>query len=387
MADTAAVLAAAQEALSATIGDTVVLSAPADLGGSPRSTVLRVAVQGAGELSSAVVKAHLDGGPWETLVREPAALELLAGVGAPRLLAVAHDPPLVVMADLGSAPTDLAGLLLGEDPGAAVDGLQSWAGSLGRLHSATAGRRTEIRAGLARHAERLGRPAPAEDDMPAALDEAASKLAGLLPQLGVQRAAEALDVVRRLQDLLTDDASSWALTPGDICPDNNVLTAVGAVLLDFEGAAFRHVAWDAAYLRVPWPSCWCSWALPPDVAAGALGAWRDAVSAAVPVVLAPTFDGDLAVAEAGWAAISTAWFLERALDDGQGSPGDAGRPDAGVHSPSRRALVQHRLSRVAAGTDPRLTPWRSVAAQAAGLTRERWGELPLLLAPAFRRRG
>ena len=25
---------------------------------------------------------------------------------------------------------------------------------------------------------------------------------------------------------------------------------------------WRHVAWDLAYLRVPWPTCWCSWRLP-----------------------------------------------------------------------------------------------------------------------------
>ncbi|MEO7982177.1 MAG: hypothetical protein ABI807_14945 [Sporichthyaceae bacterium] len=43
-------------------------------------------------------------------------------------------------------------------------------------------------------------------------------------------------------------------------------------------------------------------------------------------------------------------------------------------SPSRRAVVHHRLSRVAAGTDPRLAPWRWVAARAAEQTWERWGE-------------
>ena len=59
------------------------------------------------------------------------------------------------------------------------------------------------------------------------------------------------------------------------------------VLVDFEGAEWRHVAWDVAYLRVPWPTCWCSWRMPDAVAeppstgtarlaAAAAGASRDA---------------------------------------------------------------------------------------------------------------
>jgi hypothetical protein len=53
-------------------------------------------------------------------------------------------------------------------------------------------------------------------------------------------------------------------------------------------------------------------------------------------------------------------------------------------APNRRAVIQHRLARTAVGTDPRLADWRAVAAAALAATRDRWGEHPLPLAPAFR---
>ncbi len=389
MSTAAAAVAAAQEALSAATGSTVRLGVPTDLGGSQRTVVLRVPVErGDGLPGSVVVKAHLDDGSWDTWVREPAALDLLGDATAlaglvPQLLAVAEQPPIVVLADLGADRTDLASLLLGSDRRAAEGGVLTWAATVGRLHASTAGRRTELRAALERHARRLGRPAPPEDDFPDALGRSADGLADLLPRLGVAPSAAALRTVRHLQDLLQDDPLCWVLTPGDTCPDNNLLTDEGLVLLDFEGAAARHLAWDAAYLRVPWPSCWCSWALPDDVAAHALRTWRDVVGERVPAVRGPRFDADLEVAEAGWAAISTSWFLERALTEDAAPPGP-GTSDPTHVAPNRRAVIQHRLARVVAGADPRLGDWQALAAAALAATRDRWGEHLLPLAPAFR---
>jgi hypothetical protein len=89
------------------------------------------------------------------------------------------------------------------------------------------------------------------------------------------------------------------------------------------------------------------------------------------------------VAEAGWAAISTSWFLARALTDDQGPPGPGTSDPAGL-APNRRAVLQHRLARVATGTDPRLADWRAAAAALLVATRARWGRHALALAPAFR---
>ena len=48
-----------------------------------------------------------------------------------------------------------------------------------------------------------------------------------------------------------------AFSPGDTCPGNALVTDGGIRLLDFEGASFRPVFLDAAYFRVPFPTCWC----------------------------------------------------------------------------------------------------------------------------------
>lgn len=104
----------------------------------------------------------------------------------------------------------------------------------------------------------------------------------------------------------------------------------------------------------------------------------------MPYVGSPGLDADLEVAEAGWAAISTGWFLERAVTEAGGpdeEPLDC-RP-----SPTRRAAITHRLARVTRSTDPRLELWRDLAGETLTAARAAWGDVDLQLAPAFRRRG
>ena len=98
------------------------------------------------------------------------------------------------------------------------------------------------------------------------LDDAARVLDGHCAALGVPIPTGALDELRELRHVLGSDGTA-ALTPADTCPDNNVLVGDRVVLIDFEGAQWRHVAWDVAYLFVPWPSCWCAWSIPDELAA------------------------------------------------------------------------------------------------------------------------
>ena len=163
------------------------------------------------------------------------------------------------------------------------------------------------------------------------LARAGDALAADLPLLGFHPSEQALAELRGLDGLLGGPPQAWALTPSDACPDNNRLTADGLVLLDLEGAQLRHVAWDAAYLLVPWPSCWCSWRLPADVAHAALESWRAAV--ALPYAHDPAFEDDLRTVSLGWAMTSAGWFLQRAVQDDHPHPA----------APTRKAIVQHRL--------------------------------------------
>ena len=53
-----------------------------------------------------------------------------------------------------------------------------------------------------------------------------------------------------------------ALVHGDACPDNVQFLAGRGRIFDFETSGFGPVALDAAYLRAPFPSCWCFARLP-----------------------------------------------------------------------------------------------------------------------------
>jgi hypothetical protein len=212
--------------------------------------------------------------------------------------------------------------------------------------------------------------------MPAVLADAAGVLESACASLGVAASPTAFDSLRGLVDRLPDTDHA-ALSPSDACPDNNVGTSAGLVLVDFEGAEFRHVAWDVAYLTVPWPSCWCSWRLPDHVAAGALAHYRDVLGEALPYVTGRDFERDVDTAAAGWSFISTAWFLRSALDD------DPPPMDPRQIRPTRRAMIAHRLARAATSEFPALS---ELARGLRAALVQRWGEVPLALAPAFRER-
>lgn len=339
------ILTAAAAALDAELTDVEELS-------RGRSLVLRAR---AGD-RSVILKAPLESGPGSA--RELAALRVLRDLpGVVPLLAEADDPPVLVLADLGTGPS-VADALLGRDPAVAEAALGAWATALGTLQAATTGRRDAFAAALAELSP-LGPPEP--DTSAGTVASAATTLDRLLPRLGVRPAAAALDELRELRV-----GGPAAVTPGDACPDNNVLGEDGCVLIDFEWAEFRPVAWDAAYLRVPWPTCWCSWALPADAAERALGHWRAAVGP-----LPAGFDAELERATLAWAFISAGFFLPRILDSTDSVQNAAG--------PIRRAFVQHRLA-----TAPGDGPLADLAAEIAAALRRTHGDHPLALAPAFR---
>ena len=342
------------------------------LGGGERTSVERVrALHPDGTTASLVVKQFRSAG--EGWVRESAALAVLpAGARGPRLIAEGGAPPVVVLADEGDGPS-VADALLGRDADAAAAAVVAWAEAVARVHAATRDLRPAFRAELA---AREGDVHVSDAPNAGRLEDAVRLLDRQCGRLGVQVPAGAFDELRELTHQLAGSGTA-ALTPADTCPDNNVRTADGMVLLDLEDAQWRHVAWDVAYLTVPWPTCWCSWRLPEAVGAAAVAAYRRIAAAAFPEVATPAFDRQVEAATAGWCMASAGAWLDVALAH---DPPVTGRGP----TPTGRARLLHRLER--AGASAELPATAELARRLLTELRGRWGDVPLALAPAFRER-
>jgi hypothetical protein len=346
------------------------LEAGERLGGSDRTVVHRAkATFPDGLCTALIVKQYLDaaGAGW---VRESAALSVIgSAVLVPRLIAAGAAPPVVITADLGGGP-NLADALLARDPAAAEEALAGWAVALAQLHAATRGCRDRFRMALV---ERQGALPVGESHIGVELDDAVRVLDRECASLAVRVPEGAFEDLRGLAKRLAGGGLA-ALTPADTCPDNNVILKEGTALVDFEGAQWRHVAWDVAYLYVPWPSCWCSWRIPGAVADRAAAAYKLAARQSMPEVDDAGFDREVEAAVVGWALLSTSWFIDNAL--GSDPPLNPDRP-----TPTRRAMILHRLDRAAGSAElPTLT---ELAHGLAHALRTRWGDVPLALAPAF----
>ncbi len=183
--------------------------------------------------------------------------------------------PLIVMEDLGSAPS-LADLLLGEDAQAARSAMLAWARGLGKLAADTVGRQAEFDSLRKRYGPR------------AFLDQAwheqrCDGLADFLANAKVQAPAGLDD---DLSQVLTiwDDGRYPVFSPGDLCPDNNLLTENDLRVFDFEGASYHSVFLDAAYTVMPFATCWCVFRLPPQIRRETEAAFRHEVCAAYPAL-------------------------------------------------------------------------------------------------------
>ena len=331
----------------------------AELGGSRRSVVRRVRV----ETETVIVKEYLEREEM-TWSREAAGLTAAGGIRAPRLIGVREDPAVVVMSDLGPGP-NVADALLGTDAVLGRDRILAWARAVGELQAHTADRLDVFREALASGVR--------TDLTISQMEDLGSALATLCATNGLPWEDAVPEAIQHVLGPLRT-GPDLALTPSDTCPDNNLLGPDGLLLLDFEHAEIRHRAWEAAYLRVPWPSCWCAWQVPDGVSGLALEAYLDASYGTDGPP--STFEADLDAATLLWCLLSVSWFLPAALnaDSSQNADDD--------WMPGRRTLTLARLGLAAAVPGPQpLVGWaESVRTELLA----RWGDHPLRLAPAFR---
>ncbi|WP_253846511.1 hypothetical protein [Actinosynnema pretiosum] len=275
---------AAETVLSGRFGARVTLADPENLGGAGRSTVARVRVASTpfSLPRTLVVKRY----PEQVADRDPFAHEaashkLLTALPAeeratPELFAQDTRKRLVVLEDLGKAPR-LAEKLLGSDARVAERGLLSWAHAMGRLHATTAGRDADFDALMRRQGSQC-----CADPVAVDLHVALSGLPDLLREvLDVDTPTSVLEFAdHAVRGFGT--SRHRAFSPSTSCPDNHLVTGRGVRFLDFEGGCVRDIVFDAACLRVPFPSCWCAYGLPPGMSEAMLAAWRAEVSSVWP---------------------------------------------------------------------------------------------------------
>lgn len=377
-------VAGAERLLSRRAGATVHLADPEDLGGSGHSVVARVrmAQNPFSNRRSVVVKQYPGGAdPFDPFRYEVASSQLFTALPAdarPSAMIIAHDPEqrLLVLEDLGRSST-LADKLFGPDRATAQRCLIGWAGALGRMQAATAGREDDFGALLRRLGEKVRRDPIS--------DEARASLAGL-PELlheglGVAPAASAVLEARSTARLL-GGTRFRAFSPADTCPDNNLVTSLGVRFVDFEWGCFRDVVLDAAYFRVPFPGCSTSFALPAGVAAEMQQAWRAEVAPVWPELDdVELLEARLTDAHLLWVWWCTYRLLPRLLE----RDGSIGRDPR--RSPRISTALRHYwrgLGAASAVTD--LPATEELAEQVVGALDERYPDSApeLAMFPAFR---
>jgi hypothetical protein len=356
------------------------LSEPVKLTGSARSVVLRCADRAGGTV---VVKSYPGDAEGTTgFALEAAGLAVSAGSGlAPRLLAASGGDLTVVMSDLGSG-SSLADVLLGDSAADARRTLLDWARACGELSAATSPRAAEFETlksrYLAGRAELGWMPRIRRGVL-----EAGDQLAGLAAdRVGGMNGVTIPSGLSADVALVADAIFAHpfpVFSPGDICPDNNLLTEAGIRFLDFESADVYSVFLDAAYLRMPFSTCWCVFRLPPDLAAQAESAYRDEVTRIHPELADDAvWQPGVRRAVAAWTLWTMTWLLPRA-----GAGDEAMLP--GSVSPRRRQLMRHRWHVLAAELDGTgdLPAVAELCRELLAAT-EHWQAAEMPLYPAFR---
>lgn len=233
-----------------------------------------------------------------------------------RLYASDNTTGLIVTEDLGAGEC-LADRMQGTGRAHLERGLFAYARSLGRLHAATIGREPEF---MRRRQEMGASEQGREREGVRWLRENVAPFQAQCEALSIPLATGFAQEIVEVQAALDAPGPFLAFTPGDTCPDNHRFVTDDALyFFDFEFGGFRHALLDAAYLRAPFPTCWCVNRLPSDLPPHLEAVYQAELTNGCPE------SGDdalffpaLVQAAAYWAIASVSWSLEEALkEDGQ----------------------------------------------------------------------
>jgi Ser/Thr protein kinase RdoA (MazF antagonist) len=206
---------------------------------------------------------------------ELAALEYLNAMPAPvapRLLGADGEAGILLLEDLGEGASLADSLLAGGRSRVQAD-LIAYAQALGSLHAWSVGRGGELDGLLVRHAPGQ----PAVTGWLDAIQRGTAPFVAAAAALGVAVGGVA-DEIGQLRVMLSE-AGYRGLVHGDACPDNVQIVDGACRIFDFETSGWGPVAFDAAYLLAPFPSCWCFASLPAEIAGPAVAAYRARLAA------------------------------------------------------------------------------------------------------------
>ena len=284
--------------------------------GTPPSVIVKACV-GEGAQAFDPADDSLGGRAWR-FYNEWAGAELVGGLGTipalgARLYATDREAGVVVTEDLGAGEC-LAGRMQGTDRSALEAGLFAYARSLGRLHAATAGREAEW---MRRRVTLGGGEQEREREGVRWRRENVAPFQAQCAALGITLAAGFEAEAAQVASALDRPGPFLAFTPGDTCPDNHRFVTEDALcFFDFEFGGFRHALLDAAYLRAPFPTCWCVNRLPPDLPMRLEETYRTELVRGCPEAGDDAlFFPALMHAHAYWAIATVSWDLEEALKE------------------------------------------------------------------------
>jgi hypothetical protein len=276
----------------------------------------------------------------------------------------------ILLEDLGTGES-LAELLRGNDPAQARAGLLAFAQALGTMHAATAGKVQEYTALRAR----LGGEEASQPPHSSIRHDWLRVRKAAAP-FGMTASSHEEEELEAVEAELNSPGPFLAFTHSDPCPDNNRWQDGELRLLDFEFGQLRHALLDGVYGRVPFPTCWCLGRLPTNLPGEMEKAYRTALIAGVPEAAEDVrFHTALTAVCAHWTAVTTAWHLEKALQE-----------DHTWGLATLRQRVVFRLEGFAATTAEfgRLLALGAASAALAQRLRAEWGEeAEMALYPAF----
>lgn len=381
------IIAAAAQVLSEAWTTNVQLGSPMKIeGGSGGSILLRCQVQQGAQKSqqNVVVKAtHREGDNFDErragLLNDWASLAFLSQSPAtqglaPRFYGGNLVESLIVMEDLGVGES-LVEPLLGTDPVRAVNAIDTYFRSLGRLNALTCGRYEQyqhIRTSLG----------PIDEAARPTLDQVNTTLGNNLHDLADRLDVEIPAAVKaEIVEAARFDAEPGlflAFSQSDTCPDNCVRRGDSMRFFDFEGGWFRHALSDGARARSNFPTCWCVGRLPHEIIRRAEAVYRSELVKGCPDAADDELFGrEIVKACAFWTLYSFDFYRHF----------DFWAEDAawGTTSVRQRIIARFELLAQATGEFGYLEALGECAESLASTLQQRWPETePMPLYPAFR---